>query len=70
MANTKKTYIILGDNNFWYAAQFDVSRKEAQKELARIKREIKKGVGDRFNEPSEASELYLYEATLIAETKI
>lgn len=61
MARTNKTYIIVGDNNFWYATM-DGTLKQAQSELKRIARVIKKGVGSEFDEPSEASELYLYEA--------
>lgn len=62
MARTKKkTYIIVGDNNFWYATM-DSTLKQAQSELKRIASVIKKGVGSEFDEPSEASELYLYEA--------
>ena len=61
MAKIKK-YIIVGDNNFWYSTINAKNKTEALKELNRIARVIKRGVGSEFDEPSEASELYLYEA--------
>ena len=64
------TYIITGDNNFWYATFDAKSDKEAREELARIQNVIRKGVGAEFEEPSEASELYLYRADLVKECKI
>ncbi len=63
-------YIIVGDNNFWYATFDAKSAQEARKELGRIKRAIEKGVGSEFDEPSEASNLYLYRAVKVGETDI
>lgn len=65
----KNTYIIVGDNNFWYAT-FTGTKAQAEKELARIKKQIEKGVGSEFDEPSEASELYLYQAKEIKRAEI
>ena len=70
MATKNKEYIIVGDNNFWYSTFSAKTAKEARKELARVRREIEKGVGSEFDEPSEASVLYLYQASQLAECSI
>lgn len=37
----KKSYIIIGDNNFWYSTLRDVTEQELKKELAFIRKQIK-----------------------------
>lgn len=66
----RKNYIIVGDNNFWYATLFRTTEKGANKELNRIRKQIEEGVGSEFDEPSEASTLYLYEAKEITRAEI
>ncbi len=56
-----KTYIIVGDNNFWYST-FKDTKAGALDALERVRLQIEAGTGAEFDEPSEASRLYLYEA--------
>ena len=63
----KKTYLIVGDNNFWYATTPAMTEKQAGKALERVQKLIKKGG---FFVNNEAEELYLYEAKEITRLKI
>lgn len=58
MKTTNKEYLILGDNNYWFSTLLNLD--DAKSELALVKKEIKQG---KFPEMSDASEVYLYEAT-------
>jgi len=57
----KKEYVIVGDNNFWYAQGFTI--KEGKARLKEIAKKIKKGdrydLADDENLP-EPETLYLY----------
>ena len=62
----KKTYIIVGDNNFWYATLTDTTEKQALVILKSVKKDIKKGI----YENNEAEELYLFEAVEVERLSI
>ena len=55
----KKTYLIIGDNNYWYST-FEAS---TQKEIDDAVSEARTLVGE-FNEP-ECNKLYVYQSDLI-----
>ena len=59
-----KEYIIVGDNNYWYAT-LNSTEKIARAEMKRIKKDIKNNVYDDL-----ADELYLFEAKEISSLKI
>ena len=63
----KKTYLIVGDNNFWYGTTPPMSEKQAEKALKNTKKLIEKG---NFFVDNSAEELYLWEAKEITRIKI
>jgi hypothetical protein len=64
-----KNYIIVGDNNFWYATTEKVSEKKAIILMKEIKKGIKKDMfEDEYN--GKPSSLYLYEAKSVAEINL
>lgn len=63
----KSTYIIVGDNNFWYATTPKMSFYQAAKQFARVKKEIKEGL---YTDGSKPNAIYLYEATEVDRLKV
>ena len=59
----KKTYLILGDNNFWYATIFG-DYAEADHRIF----ELKNGIDTPEDAPSDANTFYLYEVNGDKET--
>ena len=70
----KTTYLIVGDNNYWYALTTPVTEKELQAELKDLTKRMKAGEYH-FNDFKETpSELYAYpvktNTPLIFKTKL
>lgn len=63
----EKTYVIVGDNNYWYATFSAKNATEINTRLKDVKKDIKNYHFD--NDIELPSELYCYEAELI-KTKI
>lgn len=55
----KKSYIIVGDNNFWYHTTGQVSEDELYEEIEYVKEGIAEG---RYAHVAEPKYLYAYEA--------
>jgi hypothetical protein len=57
----KKSYIIVGDNNFWYATTGEITEKELKTELKNVQTKIIQNEYSDF-ENGDPSELIAYEA--------
>jgi hypothetical protein len=63
----KKKYIIVGDNNYWYATTDLITKKELEAEIKRIKKEIKMGPDMFSPQPgSEPTELFAYPTSVLS----
>jgi hypothetical protein len=62
----KKSYIIVGDNNFWYAQTGNITRKEAQKLLVKTKKDIFKDAYTEDEYAGKPTSLFLFEGKKIA----
>lgn len=60
-----KKYIVVGDNNYWYATFSSSSERAAMKRFTTIKKEITNGERGGFD-VDEVAEVYLFEAKEIA----
>lgn len=56
----KKNYIIVGDNDFWYAVINDVTDAELQEQIEEVKAGIK---NNDYQTPMEVSTLFVYEVS-------
>ena len=61
----KKRYIIVGDNNFWYATTGEITAKELKTEIKYVKENI-----DVYEHDVKPSQLFVYEATEIKRVKV
>jgi len=62
----KNSYIVIGDNNFWYTTLRDVTQKELRLELKKLKEEILNNHSD-FNTPNgDTAELLGFPTDLFA----
>jgi len=67
----KKSYIIIGDNNFWYSTLRDVTEQELKAELQFLKKQIKlkhsyfqSPIGESAEYMGVPNELHSYEVNL------
>ncbi len=61
----KKTYLIVGDNNFWYTLLY-CTKDELQNEIKDVKKRIKAGeFDDQLNTDGDCEMLFVYEAKRI-----
>ena len=63
----KKKYIIVGDNNFWYATTNEMTTSELEDVLEEIKADIKRGD---YEDNSTPNELFAFEAKEIKRIKL
>lgn len=61
----QKEYIIVGDNNFWYA-DIDCKPSQLDKEIAKVMKDVKKGAF----EDNNAEMLYVFEAKQITRVNL
>ena len=57
-----KTYVVLGDNNYWYSTFHAKNDNEALKELERIVKDIEDGFYNTADIPMDPESVYLCEA--------
>lgn len=62
----KKSYIVVGDNNYWYATTGLMTKKQGLEVLKRVKKEIKKHI----YEDNGAEYIHLYEAKEVISLEI
>lgn len=60
----KQRYIIVGDNNYWYATTGPVTKEGLKEEIERVRNEIKMGPDMFSPQPgSDPTELFAYPCT-------